>query len=311
VRNITVLPETAQAKFCDTLDIDHDRHLLYAGDNWSGGLDVFDIATSDARYVTTVTLRGRIFGVVAASDVGKVFVGLSGSTLAVIDAAHNTLVAQVHTGGKNHVDLVEYVASFKKVYAANRLDGFMVAVDAMSHEIVGRVEGLGAGLEQPRYNPRDGMVYLTDNKDNVLYQIDPATDRLVNTFAIADDCLPNGLAINPSTNQALLACSNKTRTHTVIWDLNRQAIDSVIDESGAGDGAIYEPSLDRFFFAANFFRDGPVIGIFGGNPVRFLGNIATAKGASWVAYDRVNKLVYAQAVENGRPAIISFPLPET
>jgi DNA-binding beta-propeller fold protein YncE len=228
--------------------------------------------------------------------------------LAVIDAKATTLLAEVDTGGKNHVDLIEYVPALGKVYAANRFDGFMVAVDAVSHEIKGRVEGLGAGLEQPRYNPRDGMVYLTDNRDNVLYQIDPKADRLVKTFAIPDACMPNGLAINPMNNQALLACGNKNRTHTVIWDLNRQVIDSVIEESGAGDGAIYEPSIDRFFVAADKFRDGPVVGIFGGTPVRFLGNVATSRGASWVAYDRVNKRVYAQAVENGRPAVISFPI---
>jgi hypothetical protein len=312
---VTSLPDAAQAKFCDTLDIDHDRHLLYFGDNWSGGLDVFDISTKKPGYLTTVKLRGRVFGVAVASNVGKVYVGMSGSTLAVIDTSGdfpgaNKAAVLIDTDGINHVDLLEYEPVSNRLYAANRLDGFLVVVDGSTDEIIGRIDGLGRGLEQPRFNSADGMIYMTDNIDNVLYQIDPASNRLVNTFAIEDACYPNGLAINPENNRALLACSSKERPHTVIWDLNKQAIESVIDESGCGDGAIYEPSLDRFFFAASGFGGGPVIGIFGGTPVRFLGNVPTAKGASWVGYDRTNNLVYAPGVERGRPVLLSFPMPE-
>ena len=312
---VTPLPDAAQAKFCDTLDIDHDRHILYFGDNWSGGIDVFDISTKKPEYLATVKLRGRVFGVAVATNVRKVYVGMSGSTLAVIDTSGdfpgaNKVAAQIHTGGINHVDLLEYEPISNRLYAANRLDRFLVVVDGATNEIIGRIDGLGGGLEQPRFNSADGMIYLTDNIENVLYQIDPASNRLVNTFEIQDACYPNGLAINPKTNRALLACSNKERPHTVIWDLNRQTIESVIEESGSGDGALYEPSLDRFFFAASGFGGGPVIGIFGGTPVRFLGNVPTAKGASWVGYDRTNNLVYAPAVEKGRPVLLSFPMPD-
>jgi DNA-binding beta-propeller fold protein YncE len=314
--SLTALPEAAGAKFCDTLDIDHEQHLLYAGDNWSGGVDVFDIDKPKPKYVQTIGIRGRLYGVAVASNVDKVFVGVSGSIVAVIDIRRdsdkaNTLVAQVHTGGTGHVDLLDYDPIHRKLYAANRLDGFMTSIDATTHAVVGRVDGLGRGLEQPRFNPTDGMVYLTDNVENVLYQIDPMACKLVATFEIADACYPNGLAINPETNQALLACSNRARPHTVIWDLNAQAIASIIEESGCGDGAIYDSTIDRFFFAAAAFTGGPVMGMFGGTPVRFLTNVLTARGASWVAYDRINELVYAPAIENGRPALLSFPLPRS
>jgi len=52
------------------------------------------------------------------------------------------------------------------------------------------------------------------------------------------------------------------------------------------------------------------MGIFGGTPARFLTNVPTQRGASWVAYDRTNRLVYAPAIQDGRPALISFPLPD-
>jgi hypothetical protein len=305
----------AQAKFSDTLDIDHEHNVLYVGDNWSSGLDVFDLSTAEAKYVKTIGIRGRIYGVAVASDIDKVFVGLSGSRVAVIDIssginAINPVVAQIDTGGDGHTDLLDYVPTHKALYAANRLDGFLVSIDAESHAIIGRLEGLGSGLEQPRFNPADGMLYLTNNKANVLYQIDPIACTLVSTFSIEDPCFPNGMAINPATNRALLACGNQDRPHTVIWDLAEQRIESIFEESGCGDGAIYEPTIDRFLFAAAGYATGPVMGVFGGTPVRFITNVPTTAKSSWVAYDRKNKVVYAPANEEGRPALVSFRMPD-
>lgn len=51
------------------------------------------------------------------------------------------------------------------------------------------------------------------------------------------------------------------------------------------------------------------MGIFGGNPVKFLTNGPTERGASWVAFDETNNLVYAPAIRSGKPALIRFPLP--
>jgi hypothetical protein len=278
-------------------------------------VDVFDISTREAKYLKTIRTRGNIFGVCVAKDLNKVFAALAGSAVAVIDIdpsspTFETVVARVDTGGRGATDLIEYVPEFKKLYAANRNEGFMAAIDAVNNVMVKKIEGLGGGLEQPRFYSGDRMVYLAGNTEDVLYQIDPATDTLVNTFEIGEGCHPNGLAINPDTGQALLACSNRQRPHTVIWDLKEHKIGSVIEESGCGDGAIYDPTIDRFFFAASGYTGGPVMGIFGGTPVRFLGNVPTERGASWVAYDRANRLVYAPAVKDGKPSLISFQLPQ-
>jgi DNA-binding beta-propeller fold protein YncE len=316
------LPTAAQAaKYTDTLDIDQAAHRLYLGDNWSGGVDVFDISMPQPVYLKTIRMRGNLFGVAVAKDVQKLFVGLANSIVAVVDidptsAAADTVIDRVDTEGRGACDLLDYDPVHGKLYVANRHtvdgvdNGFLTAIDGRTHAIVGRIDNLGRTLEQPRFNPADGMVYVTGAGDNVLHQIDPVTDTLVRTFEIEDDCHPNGLAINPNTNQALLACNNRERPHTVIWDLTTQTIASVIEESGAGDGAIYDETADRFFFAASGFSRGPVMGVYGGNPVRFVTNIETERGSSWVAYDHTNRLVYAPAYEDGKPALISFPLPE-
>jgi hypothetical protein len=308
--NLTPIPERAQAKFSDTLAIYNERHTLYLGDNWSGGVDVLDISTKLPTYVKTVKLRGRVYGIAVAANVDKVFVGMTGSLVAVIDvASDDTLIDLVNTGGAGHADLLDYDPAHRRLFVANRLDGLLTWIDAGTNQLLGRVDGLGGGLEQPRYNSEDGLVYLSDNRENVLYQIDPETARLIQKFEIGVECFPNGLAIRAVTNHALLISSSSARPHVVIWDLARQRIESVTYESGCGDGAIYVPSVDRFFAAASGFGDGPVMGIFGGDPVQLLMNVPTSVGSSWVDFDIQNALVYAPTIVGGKPGVLSFEMP--
>ncbi len=312
-RELISIPTSAHGlKFCDTLEIDYAAQRLYAGDNWAGGVDVFDVSTTRAEYLKTIRARGTFYGVAVASELQKVFVGMNGGNVIVIDtnpssATADTIVARIELGGRGNADLIDYDPDHRKVYIANRNDGFMTAIDAEANAVVRRIDGLGGALEQPRHNPADGMVYLSGNADNVLYQIDTTRDELVNTFEIGEPCHPNGLAINPATQKAVLANSGRN-THCVVWDLEVRKLDAVVDETGGGDGIVYDPVADRFFFAAAGFRDGPVIGIFDGAG-GFLGNVPTARLASWVAYDRAHGLLYAPTVVDGLPALLAVPLP--
>jgi len=308
-------------KLTDTLDIDQGAHLLYAGDNWSGGIDVFDVSAPDAHYLKTIPLRGRprgipsYYGIKVVPELQKLFVGVSGSVLAVIDIdprspTSDTVVARLDTGGRGAVDLIDYVPPLRKLYAANRDDGIFVAVDAVRNEIVKSFDGLGPTLEQPRYNAGDGMVYLVSDGSNVLYQIDPVRDEVVRTMPISVPCNPHGLAIDPRSGVALLGCSRSERPNTVIWDLEAQRVAADITECGCGDGAIYVESVERFLFAAHGFSAGPVLGIFGGRPVRLLANVRTDHGASWVGYDETNRLAYMPTLVRGLPGLLSFLLPD-
>ena len=68
----------------------------------------------------------------------------------------------------------------KKLYAANnRGEAFVSVIGATKNEIIKKIDSLGGGLEQPRYNLIDGMMYLTGADENVLYQFDPVKDVLV------------------------------------------------------------------------------------------------------------------------------------
>lgn len=56
-------------KFTDTLDIDQETHLPYMGDNWSGGIDIFDVSTPKPELLKTIRTRGTFNGVCVAKSV--------------------------------------------------------------------------------------------------------------------------------------------------------------------------------------------------------------------------------------------------
>ena len=187
LRHVAVPPTAVGMKFCDTVEIDQNAHRLYAGDNWAGGVDVFDIASPEAKYLKTIKTKGGFYGIAVAAELRKVFVGLAGGMLGVIDVdprspSVDTFVARIDIGATGSADLIEYVPALKKVYAGMHNDKCVGVIDGVTHAVVAKIGGLGGAIEQPRYNEGDGMVYVASRTANALHQIDRTLDR----------CLPFG-----------------------------------------------------------------------------------------------------------------------
>src|SRR5438445_871132 len=221
--NVAIPPINGKTGSFDIIDIDQAAHLMYVGDRTSGGVDIFDVSTPSARYLQTIPTGATPNGVSIAKNVNKLFAGLTDSSLAIIDInpaspARNTVIARLTSGGKKRVDEMDYDPKEKKLYAANSDDGIVTVVDAVGNTIVKQFKDLGEGREQPRYNAADGMMYMTSSDPNAVFQFDPRSDTLVKNYDVKVYCNPNGLAINPATNQALLGCSNKATPMAVLGD---------------------------------------------------------------------------------------------
>src|SRR5437016_2699582 len=151
------------------------------------------------------------------------------------------------------------------VLAADSDDGIGSVVDAGHTTIIKKLTDRGEGVEQPRYNPGDGMMYMTSSDQNAVFQFDPRNDVLVKKYDVGIPCNPNGLAINPATNQALLGCSNEEQPMAVLWDVKAHGVITTFSQAGAGDMAFYYPKEDLYLFAASNFPPGAVLAIFGGS----------------------------------------------
>ncbi len=317
---IPIPPIAGKTLSADILDIDQAAHLLYVADRTTNGVDVFDVSTATAKFVKTIDTGSGPNGIVVAKNVNKLFVGLNSSDVAVIDidpasAKYQTVVAKVASGGKKRVDEMDYDPKDKKLYSANSDDGLVLAIDATTNQILKKFENLGEGLEQPRYDPIDGMMYMTSSDQNTVFQFDPTKDVLVKKFDVAVKCNPNGLAINTTTNKAVLGCSigrtgsGKTPI-TVSWDIAAGKVIDQFEQAGAGDAVIYSAKADRFFFAASNFNRGGMMAIFSGDPIKFITNVPTAVGSHGVAYDETNNVVYTQDQLDNEGALFSFVPPK-
>jgi len=314
---IPIPPLSGKTASIDLIVIDQDAHRLYAADRTTTGVDVFDITTKEAKYIKTVDAGSGANGVVVAKNVNKLFAGLNDSNVAVIDLTSLTLIGKVNTGGKGRADELDYDAKDNKIYVANSGDGFVTVIDATTNAIVHKFDGLGAGLEQPQYDSADGLMYMTSSDQNAVFVFDPVKDVLVRKDVLAVLCNPQGLAINPKTNQALLGCNigragSSGTPLTVAWDLAKGIFVGVFGQVGSGDSVTYSPKTDRFYFGAHNFPHGSSIGIFSGAPIAFLTNVPTGSfsGAKNLAYDETNNLIYTQDALPGEGALFSFTPPQ-
>jgi len=314
----TVIPPLAgKTASIDLIVIDQEAHRLYLADRTTNGVDVFDITTKDAKYIKSVDAGSGANGIVVAKKVNKLFAGLNDSNVAVIDLTTLTVIAKVSTGGKGRADEIDYDPKDNKIYVANSGDGFVTVIDGTTNAIIKKLDNLGPALEQPQYNSGDGLMYMTSSDQNAVFVFDPTKDVLVRKDVLAVLCGPQGLAINPKTNQALLGCNagraGTTATPlTVAWDLQKGIFTGVFGQVGAGDSITYSAKTDRFYFGAHNFPHGSVIGIFSGSPIAFLTNVPTGSfsGAKNLAYDETNNLIYTQDALPGEGSIFSFTPPK-
>jgi len=319
---IPVPPDAGKTVSMDIFEIDQDAHLLYIADRLTNGVDIFDIATPAAKFVKAIDAGSGANGITVAKNVNKLYAGLNDGNIAIIDidpksAKVNTVIVKLASGGKGRADEMDYDPKDKKLYVANSNDGIVNVIDGVTDKIIKKFENLGDGLEQPRYNASDGMMYMTASDQNAIFQFDPRTDVMVKKFDVVAKCNPNGLAINPTTNQALLGCSagrigSNGVPITVAWDLATGKALATFEQAGAGDSTIYDPKIDRFFFGAHNFNRGSVIAVFTGSPtIKFVTNVPMGEfaGSKNLAYDQTNDLIYTQDGLPGDGSIFSFKPP--
>jgi len=318
---VAQIPMEAQnLRYMDIMDIDQANHRLYTGDAWTGGPDIFDVSTPNAQYLTTDFVRGAGAGTRWAPDLQKVFIGMSDGTVAVIDtdpASPNVgkIIDRVDTGGHDGADELDYDPLHHKVFAAHRREGFVADIDAINDVLVGTISGLHGILEQPRFNPADGMIYEVNPADNVVYEYDPNADTLVNTIDIGTPCGPMGLAINGTTNVAFLACGGRSNPTAVYLDLKSDTVIGQTPTTGGGDSAIYDPVANDFFFGSRGASGVNQMNVYAGgtpsSPIpQLVASPQVADAAGGVAYDETNKIIYVAGIQNGIPVLLGVPLPQ-
>jgi DNA-binding beta-propeller fold protein YncE len=282
----------------DAMDIDQQSHRLFVADSTDSGVDVIDLASSPAKYTHTISLIASPNGLAYAPDLKRLYVGLVGGSLAIVDE-HDQVIKQTPTGGPT-ADLIEYSPSTHEVYAGiskNQVARF----DAVTGNLKNVIKLDTPGLEQPRYNPVDHLLYLTT--DLGLYAIEPATGAVTNRVNLGN-CAASGLAINTKTDQALVAC----RTWVQRINLHDTNDQQTFSEVEGGDIINYYPAEDRFLVGMpEAIPSG--VAVLGGNPIRFIAIARTGGKGNSAALDEATKVVYSPDTRPATVGLVAFNLP--
>jgi len=282
----TALPAVAAGTF-DGAAVDQSGHRLFLADEANSQVTVVDISGATPRLATPIALPGDPHGLAYAPDLGRLYAGMSGGQLAVIDTAASKVVATVPVDF-SEADLVDYSAKAHRVFVGTP-SGDVVAVDTATNRVAIRLQA-GAPVEQPRYDEADGMLYVSVPGKGAVLQIDPTLDKITRTY-LTGRCHPTGLAINPARQLALAACGGSA----VMFNLRTGARD-VSQGVGGGDVVTYDAKTDRFAVANPSDTGDSTVSVFDGDG-HLIGTVASGPTAHQAVFDDAHGLVYAPSVK--------------
>jgi len=306
IANTPVPGITSQTPSMDAIEIDQVGHRLYAADRSNQGVDVFDISAGSATYLETIAMPAGPNGLALAPDLSRLFVGVGNGSVVFVDIhakspTFNKVINEVKTGAKS-ADLLDYSATRHVVYASNGVEGTITSIDSGTGEVKGKFK-VGFALEQPRFDPADGMLYVTSPDAGSLFRLDP-NDGTVKKKQTLAGCQPMGLAINPKSNQALISCSKAVLSYDLSHDKSEQ-----FSQQPGGDIVTYDARVDRFFVGAPFKPSKGAVAIFGGTPIAYITTVVTGAGGKSAAYDEAGDIVYTPDTRPNKAGLASFKMP--
>lgn len=252
-------------------------------------------------------------GLVAVGD-NQFWAGDGDSKLQIIDIHARKIVGTINTGGKQRVDEIAYDPRHHLVIAANNDDTppFITFVSATGgHRILGKLTLPQAtdGLEQPVWNPNDGLVYLSipvlnhHKARGGVVIINPSTHQPVGMILV-HKCMPAGLALGPN-DHLLVGCSDDAvaagfAPKSLIVDLRTRKVVAKLPEVGGSDEVWYNPGTHRYYLAAVANTGGPALGVVDALHDSWLSNLPTGAEAHSVASDPNNGKVFVPVAANNK-----------
>ncbi|EIL90949.1 cytochrome C nitrite reductase [Rhodanobacter sp. 115] len=282
-------------------------------DRSNHSVDLFNAKTNAFIAHVDGFAHGGPNGLVAVGK-DQFWAGDGGSMLRIVDISTRKIIGTVDTGGKQRVDEIAYDPRQQVVIAANNDDAppFISFVStAPGHRILGKLSFPQAtsGLEQPVWNPQDGLVYLAvpelnkQQADGGVAVINPSTHKLEQMIHVSK-CVPAGLALGPH-DQLLVGCSDDAvaagfAPKSLIISLRTRKVVADIPQVGGSDEVWYDPGARKYYLGAVANTGGPVLGVIDAVDGVWLGNLPSGPKAHSVAADPRSGKVFVPVAANGK-----------
>jgi DNA-binding beta-propeller fold protein YncE len=248
--------------------VDQRTQRYFLSDRDNAELDIFNARTDKfigavPGFVGPKEVKGKVdFGVSGPAGVvvydDTAWVGDGDSTAKEVNLKTMKIVATVSTGGKNRFDEVAYDPKDHVLAGGNGDDDppFATLISTTRHKVIAKIPFPHAtdGLEQPAYNPADGMFYYSvpeldhDAKKGAVAVISPE-GKLVKMLPV-EGCHPSGLVFGPGQN-FLLGCSASGRegmpANFVVMNARSGKMVARIPDAGGADEVAYSSKNHEYY----------------------------------------------------------------
>ena len=299
--------------------------VLYYADRNNHGATAIDTKTN--TFVGVVAPPGCTgtscpSGALVIPDLQKLVLTSRGTTLWIYDlrvpGAEPLTVSPVPNG----IDELDYDPIHQRIYIGNTVAPFFLTGIDLVGPAAGTVVAsipLAGSPEQPRFNPVDGLIYLTIPSVGLLV-IDPnagpsGTGAIVNTFAVAD-CGPQGNDIDPVTNTILVACVTPTMRGAQVMRLTDGMVLKFWPNTSGIDVLGFNPNNRRWYTGSGSnVNDGgncpsintgaafPVLGVYAATPLGstenpvLVGAECSGRGARVAGVDPIGNNIYVAVAQ--------------
>jgi DNA-binding beta-propeller fold protein YncE len=268
-----LLPDTHDGY--DFIRVDTVGNRLLLGHEGNKTFDVFDlegkkllkaVPTSTSQDATTDAKRGNYY--VSGNDPGR---------MVIVHSTKLEVTGEVPV--PSDTDLIAFNPESGLVYECNDKAGEIWVIDPDAKKIVTTIKLDGSGVEDLAFDPEYKHLYQAVKGKNTIAVIDPSSNKVVDTWPLAPDKGPHGIAVVPDSNGLLVACASKL----VLLDRTSGKILAAVPIGARVDEMAYDPGLHIAYCAG---RQGKisVVAVDAGK-LTALGDVPDENGTGDIAVD--------------------------
>src|ERR1017187_7350852 len=266
----------------DFIRIDTAANRLLLGHEGNKSFDVFDIGTQKLlKVVPTSTSQD------ATTDVKRGFYYVSGNDpgrMVIVDSTKLQISGDVPVPA--NTDLIAFNPMTGLVYECNDTAGEVWVIDPAAKKIVTTIKVDGSGVEDLAFDAEYKHLYQAVKGKNTIAVIDPASNKVLETWPCAPDKGVHGIAIVPENNGLLVACAGKL----LLFDRSSGKITATVATGARVDEMTYDPGLHIAYCAS---RQGKisVVAVEAGK-LTALGDVPDETGTGDIAVDSKTHTVW-------------------
>ncbi len=272
----------------DYLFADAESHRLYI----SHAAKVVVVDTETTKVIGEIANLNGVHGIAVAEKLGRGFISDGRDNAVTVFDLKTFKTLDTIKVGKNP-DCILYDAATKRVFAFNRGDSSVSAIDAASGKVVGTMD-LGG---HPEFAQADGKGMIFVNLDNKSEVVAFDSDKLVikNRWTVAPGEDPSGMAIDTKNRRLFIVCGNKKM---VVMNYENGKIVADLPIGDGTDAAGFDPQT-KLAFSSNGEGNLTVVREDSGDKYSVLKTIATERGARTMTVDTKTHNIYLATAQFG------------